>query len=102
MELWEWTAQTGMPLKAKDTMSWDPSRNRKWLCIYFLQRFLGHQMLVSKNIMLLIQASIAWVSIISKILQGHQQANSLAAFSPDKVQTYTSSGRNEAIFSNDA
>jgi len=55
-----------------------------------------------KNIMLLIQASIAWVSIISKILQGHQQANSPAAFFPDKVQTYASSGRNEAIFSNDA
>lgn len=51
-------------------------------------KFFGALNTGFKNIILfLIQASISWVSTISRILQGHQQAISLAASSPDKVQT---------------
>lgn len=52
----------------------------------FPTKFSGASNIGFKDIiMLLIQASI-----ISKILQRHQQASSPAAFSPGKVQAYTS------------
>lgn len=51
-------------------------------------KFFGALNIGFKNIIIfLIQASISWVSTISRILPGHPQASSLAASSPDKVQT---------------